>query len=219
MSPPERQKRPEPRPTSVGVESRRLLEEIQARAFATVPDAVVLVEGLSDYFALEAAALRSGRNLENERVAIVPMGGATNLGRFLEHFGPSGWRVRVAGLCDLAEVGFFSRTLARVGMIERAERVSMAAAGFFVCERDLEDELIRALGPRRVEAIVVQEGELASLRRLQQTPFHRGRPVDEQLHRFLGARSGRKYRYAPLLVDALDDGELPPPLQELLASV
>ena len=208
-----------PTSTSPGVESRRLLGEIQARALATVPDAVVLVEGLSDYFAVEAAAKRFGRNLENERVAVVPMGGATNLGRFLGHFGPSGSSVRIAGLCDLAEIGFFSRTLARVGMIERADRASMASAGFFVCERDLEDELIRALGPHRVEAIVRREGELASLRTLQQMPFHRGRTVDEQLHRFLGVRSGRKYRYAPLLVDALDSPELPPPLQDLLAYV
>ena len=115
------------------------------------------------------------------------MAGATNLGRFLAQFGPSGSCVRVAGLCDVAEVGFFSRTLARHGMIERADRAWMAAAGFFVCIRDLEDELIRALRPHGVEAIIGQEGELASLRRLQQMPFHRGKAVDEQLHRFLGA--------------------------------
>ena len=186
---------------------------------ATVPDAVVLVEGLSDCFAVEAAARRCGRNLENERVAVVPMAGATNLGRFLAQFGPSGSCVRVAGLCDVAEVGFFSRTLARHGMIERAHRASMASAGFFFCARDLEDELIRALGPHGVEAIIKQEGGLASLRRLQQMPFHRGKTVDEQLHRFLGVRSGRKYRYAPLLVDALDGAELPPPLHDLLAYV
>src|SRR5690348_13274012 len=103
MSPPERQRSRKARPKLVGVESRRLLAEVQARALAAVPGAVVLVEGLSDCFAVEAAALRSGRNLDNERVAVVPMGGATNLGRFLEQFGPSGRRVRVTGLCDLAE--------------------------------------------------------------------------------------------------------------------
>jgi hypothetical protein len=147
------------------------------------------------------------------------MGGATNLVRFLDHFGPSGVNVRVAGLCDLAEAAFFGRTLARRGITERADQASMASAGFFVCVRDLEDELIRAVGPHGVEAIVMQEGELGSLRRLQQMPFHRGRAVDEQLHRFMGVRSGRKYRYAPLLVDALDRAELPRPLHSLLAYV
>jgi hypothetical protein len=217
--PAERQERQRPRPKLVGVESRRPLEERQARAFATVADTVVLVEGLSDSFAVEAAAQRTGRNLQGERVTVVPMGGATNLGRFLEHFGPPGLSVRLAGLCDLAEVGFVSRMLVRVGMIERADRVSMASAGFFVCVRDLEDELIRALGPRSVEAIIREQGELESLRRLQQMPFHRGSRVDEQLHRFMGVRSGRKYRYAPLLVDSLDSVELPPPLHDLLAYV
>jgi hypothetical protein len=186
---------------------------------AAVPDAVVLVEGLSDRLAVEAAAKRSGRNLENERVLVVPMGGATNLGRFLAHYGPSGLTVRLAGLCDLAEADFFGRALERIGMTERADRAAMASAGFFVCERDLEDELIRALGPRRVEAIIEQEGELESLRKLQQMPFHRGRTIDEQLHRFIGVRSGRKYRYAPLLVDALDGVEMPRPLHELLSYV
>lgn len=213
----ERQEQSEARPKSVGVESQRLLREAQARALATVPDAVVLVEGLSDCFAVEAAARQSGRNLERERVAVVPMGGATNLGRFLEHFGPPGLHVRVAGLCDVAEAAFFNRALARAGMTERAD--SMAPGGFFVCVRDLEDELIRALGPRRVEAIIMQEGELTSLRTLQQMPFHRGGTIADQLHRFMGVRSGRKYRYAPLLVEALDSAELPRPLHDLLAYV
>ena len=186
---------------------------------ASLPDAVVLVEGLSDCFAVQAAAKQAGRNLENERASVVPMGGATNLGRFLAHFGASGLSVRLAGLCDLAEAAFFGRTLARVGVTERADRAAMAAIGFFVCERDLEDELVRALGPRRVEAIVKQEGELGSLRKLQQMPFHRSRTIDDQLHRFMGARSGRKYRYAPLLVDALDGIDLPRPLDDLLSYV
>ena len=167
----------------------------------------------------QAVAKRSGRKLENERVVVIPMGGATNLGRFLAHFAASGLSVRLAGLCDLAEADFFSRTLERVGVTERANRAAMASAGFFVCERDLEDELIRVLGPRRVEAIIKQDGELGSLRKLQQMPFHRGRTIDEQLHRFMGVRSGRKYRYAPLLVDALDGVDVPRPLRELLSYV
>ena len=203
----------------VGVASRRLLAEIQARALTADPDAVVLVEGLSDCFAVEAAAKRSGRALGDERVVVVPMGGATNLGRYLADFGPSGRGVRVAGLCDLAEAELFGRTLVRAGMAERPHRTAMASAGFFLCERDLEDELIRALGPHRVEEFIEQEGDLASLRKLQQMPFHRERPIDDQLHRFMGARAGRKYRYAPLLVDALDGVDVPAPIRALLSHV
>ena len=169
--------------------------------------------------AVDAAAARYGRNLRDEGVAVVPMGGATNLGRLVAHFGPSGANVRLAGLCDLGEEEFFGRVLERAGLTRRADRAAMASIGFFVCERDLEDELIRALGAARVEAIIEREGELGSLRKLQQMPFHREHTIDEQIHRFMGVRSGRKYRYAPLLVDALDVVDLPQPLHDVLSYV
>ena len=53
-----------------------LLPTMRARA-------VVLVEGVSDQRALEALAERRGRDLEAEQVAIVPIGGAQAIGRFL----------------------------------------------------------------------------------------------------------------------------------------
>ena len=169
--------------------------------------AVVLVEGLSDRFAVEAAARRLDRDLDQEGVAVVAMGGVTNLGHFLTRFGPCASRMRITGLCDLAEAAAVHRAL---------DRASVPRDGFFVCERDLEDELIRALGAERVEAVIEEQGELASLRRLQQMPFHRGRPLTEQLHRFMGVRSGRKHRYAPLLVEALEPDDIPRPLRDLL---
>lgn len=63
---------------------------------------VVLVEGTSDQLALEALAERRGRDRAAEGVAVVPMGGATNIRRFLDRFGPHGLDVRLAGLCDPA---------------------------------------------------------------------------------------------------------------------
>ena len=201
-----------------GVHSRRLLADLQARAMAAAPSAVVLVEGISDWFAVDAAAALGGRDLGNEGVVVVPMGGATNLGHFVAHFGPAGADARLAGLCDLGEEELFGRTLERAGVAEGADRAAMAVAGFFVCERDLEDELIRGLGAAGVEEVIEREGELESLRRLQQMPFHRGRNVEDQLHRFMGARSGRKYRYAPLLVRALG-ADMPAPLRDVLACV
>jgi hypothetical protein len=88
-----------------------------------------------------------------------------------------------------------------------------------VCDRDLEDELIRALGGAAVEAIIDQAGDLASLRRLQQMPAHRDRPHDHQLHRFMGVRSARKYRYARPLAEALPTDDIPRPLRDLLHSL
>jgi hypothetical protein len=63
--------------------------------------AVVLVEGISDQIALETAAVGRGRDLEAERVVIVPIGGAHAIGRFLTALGPLGTWVRLVGLCDL----------------------------------------------------------------------------------------------------------------------
>ncbi|WP_242624151.1 TOPRIM nucleotidyl transferase/hydrolase domain-containing protein [Micromonospora kangleipakensis] len=65
---------------------------------------VVLVEGTSDRHALEAVARRGGRSLAG--VAIVPMGGITNIGHFLDLFGPRGLGRDLAGLYDVAEEGF-----------------------------------------------------------------------------------------------------------------
>src|SRR5436305_12888658 len=72
---------------------------------------VILVEGVSDQLALETLAQRRGRNLKAEDVAVVPIGGATNIGRALTVYGPAGARLRRAGLCDPGEEDDFRRPL------------------------------------------------------------------------------------------------------------
>jgi hypothetical protein len=67
-----------------------------------------------------------------------------------------------------------------------------------------------------VLAVVAAQGDLAPFRGLQQQPAQRDRPTEDQLHRFFGSGSGRKIRYAALLVDALADDEVPAPLQRVL---
>jgi len=181
--------------------------------------AVVLVEGVSDQFALEALAERRGRDLDAEGVSVVPMGGATTIGRFLDLFGPQGLDVRLAGLCDAGEERAFRRGLRRAGLGSGLTRAEMEALGFYVCEADLEDELIRALGATRVEQVVDAQGELGSFRTLQKQPAQQGRSIEQQLRRFMGSRGGRKIRYARLLVDALDLDRVPRPLDRVLAHV
>jgi hypothetical protein len=95
----------------------------------------------------------------------------------------------------------------------------MEALGFYVCEADLEDELIRALGAPAVEAVVETAGDLGPFRTLQKQPEWRGRPAEEQLHRFMGSGGSRKIRYARLLVEALDLDRVPHPLDGVLAHV
>jgi hypothetical protein len=183
------------------------------------PRSVVLVEGVSDQLALETLAERRGRNLEAEGVSVVPMGGATTIGRFLDLFGPHGSDVGLAGLCDVAEEGGFRRALGRAGLGSGLGRAEMEALGFYVCVADLEDELIRVLGATRVEEVVDAQGELGSFRTLQKQPAQQGRSIEQQLRRFMGTRGGRKIRYARLLVNALDLDRVPRPLDRVLAHV
>ncbi len=187
-------------------------------AFAPGARAVVLVEGASDRVALQALAERRGRSLEAEGVSVVAMGGATNVGRFLEVFGPQGLDLRLAGFCDAAEEGWFRRGLQRAGLGAVLSRSDMEALGFYVCVADLEDELIRCLGAAEVERIIEAQGELGSFRTLQQQPAQQGRSTEQLLHRFMGTRSGRKSHYARLLVGALDH-TVPRALDGVLAHV
>ena len=168
--------------------------------------AVVLVEGMSDQAAVETLAERSRRDLRGEGVFVVPMGGATNIGHFVDLFGPGGFGVRLAGLCDQGEERDFRRGLDRVGP-------------YFVCVADLEDEMIRALGTRRVEELIEAEGEGGPFLTFTRQPAHRGAVRDQQLRRFMGTRSGRKIRYGRILAAALDLTRVPGPLAGLLSAV
>jgi hypothetical protein len=180
---------------------------------------VVLVEGMSDYAALTALAGRTRRELHKEGVFVVPMNGATNIGHFLDVLGPAGLGVRLAGLCDVAEEPGLRRGLGHAGLGPVPDRGSLERAGFFVCVTDLEDELIRALGVAATERVIEAQDELASLRILQNQPAQRNRTPDQQLHRFMGSRGGRKIHYARVLAETLDLRRVPEPLDRLLAFV
>lgn len=180
---------------------------------------VILVEGVSDRAAVEALAARSGRDLEAERIAVIPIGGAQAIGRFVDHYGPQGLDLRLAGLCDAAEERDFQRALERAGFGERLTREDMEGLGFFVCDADLEEELIRALGAPAVEEVLAANGDLNPFRTFQKQPAWRGRPAERQLRRFMGSADKRKTRYARLLVEALPLERVPRPLAQLLLSV
>jgi hypothetical protein len=195
--------------------------EATSRALARLRNAraMVLVEGLSDQIALETLAARRGRDLDREGVLVVPIGGAQAIGRFLTRFGPKGSNVRLAGLCDVGEEEVFRRSLERAGFGSDLTRSEMGELGFQVCVEDLEDELIRALGPASVEAALASQGDLGAFRTFQKQPPWRGRRIEAQLRRFMGSADRRKLRYARLLVDALDPAQVPRPLDGVLAHV
>lgn len=186
-----------------GGPASELAEQVGVRA-------AVLLEGPSDREAVEALAARRGRDLAAEGVCVVSMGGAMSIARYAELLGPPGLDLRLAGLCDVGEQGFYDRGLERAGAPRR---------DFFVCMADLEDELIRALGTARVEEIVRADGDLRAWQTFLRQPAQHGRPRQQQLRRFLGTKKGRKIRYGRLLVEALDLELTPGPLDDLLASL
>jgi hypothetical protein len=178
-------------------------------------DSVILVEGVSDEAAIVALA-GIAADLELARLCNIPMGGATNIAKYLDALTGPGLDLRVAGLCDSGEERYFRRALTRVGFGAIEDREALAAAGFFVCVEDLEDELIRALGVEAVQEVLDEQGDSGLFHTFQNQPAQRGRPLDRQLRRFLGTTSGRKERYATLLAGALDPATVPLPLGELL---
>jgi hypothetical protein len=193
--------------------------EATARALvkAAAARALVLVEGISDQIAVETLASRRGRDLGAEGAVVLPVGGAHAITRYLTQFGPAGAGLTLTGLCDLGEENVVRRGLARAGIGSPQTRADMERLGFYVCVEDLEDELIRATGPARVEALLDSQGDLGSFRSLQRQPEWRGQLVEPQLRRFLGSGARRKLRYARLLAHAVDLERLPHPLDALLA--
>ncbi|MEV5769787.1 TOPRIM nucleotidyl transferase/hydrolase domain-containing protein [Streptomyces antimycoticus] len=202
--------------------------------------AAVLLEGPSDVAAVGALAASRGRNLAAEGVCVLSMGGAMSVGRFARLLGPSGLGLRLTGLCDEAERGYYARGLERAHAAQFSAAQPSAARSnaaqsnaaqvhtaqpdpaqqrIFVCAVDLEDELIRALGVTRVEELVRAEGDLRALQTFLRQPAQRGRSSQQQLRRFLGTKKGRKIHYARVLAEALDPARMPAPLDGLLTSL
>jgi hypothetical protein len=117
-----------------------------ARAAAAVVAglrAAILVEGRSDQAAVRALAARRGRNLDADAVAIVALGGITDLGHYVDVLGPRGAGMHIAGLYDEPETAVVRRGLMASGISAGEEST---VHGFHVCRSDLEVELLRALG-------------------------------------------------------------------------
>jgi hypothetical protein len=178
---------------------------------------IVLVEGESDRLAVEALAARLGVELESRRIRLVSMDGITNLRHHLAALTADASGRRVLGLFDRAEIEEVRRFVDGAGPGWSA--ADLETLGFFACDPDLEGELIRALGGERVVTLLAEHGELARFRTFQRQPAQRTRPLEAQLRRFMGTHSGRKARFAPILVRSLDASRIPAGLGALVAAI
>ncbi|MDP5225978.1 MULTISPECIES: hypothetical protein [Arthrobacter] len=177
-------------------------------------EVVVFLEGVSDVAAVTVLAERAGVDLA--RVELVSLDGVTNMRKALTECVLERPDAGTFGLCDGGEVRFVMKALHAVGH-PVADVGELPEFGFFVCRADLEDELIRALGPDRVLGVIDRLGLRVKLDTLQQQPAWSSRPLAEQLHRFCGVASGRKELLARELARELAEDEVPEPLRMLVA--
>ena len=177
---------------------------------------VVLVEGESDRYAVEALATRLDVDLLAAGATVVSMGGVTNLHHHLAVLSSDPVRRRVVGLFDVGEIAYVRGAVEGAGL--GTADADLESLGFFACVPDLEGELISALGSARVEELLDEYGELARFRGFQQQPAQRAKTIDAQLRRFMGTHAGRKARFAPILVQALEEPRIPAALSSLLAA-
>ncbi|MEO5981273.1 MAG: ATP-dependent endonuclease [Pedococcus sp.] len=202
---------------------------------------VVLLEGRSDVAAVRALLQDRPPSVPVGQLDLVDMGGVTNIRRHLAHLvngsaaapasapapapapapadngSPQGVK-RVLGVCDAGEASFFARALRSIGH-PVASVQDMAALGFHVCDQDLEDELIRALGADRVIDVLADLELLDQFATFRRQPTWTGRPVTDQLRRFAGTTSGRKVLVAQALATAMAPHQAPPPLAALMAHI
>ena len=162
---------------------------------------------------------RCDRDLRTEGVVVLPMHGATNIGHFLRRYGPPGLNVRVAGLCDWAEMRFFHKALESAGMGRSSTVGDLENQHFFVCDADLEDESDSGARCREGRGDPCRAGVISRRSAFFNSSPRNGKSDHARLRRFMGTRGGRKIHYAPLLVAALDLAALPRPLAGLVAAI
>ena len=177
---------------------------------------IVLVEGVTDELAVNLAARRLGRDLNAQDVSIVPINGAHAISRSLRQLAVDEPGVRLAGLYDEGEEEVIRVALEKAGFGRNLDRGSLEAIGFFACSADLEDELIRAAGQKRLLRLIALAGDAQPWRRFRSQQAWRSRPVDQQFRRFVRSVSERNARYISAIVETIDPAELPRPLRLLL---
>lgn len=174
---------------------------------------VVLLEGVSDVAAVQA--LMDAQGIGAAPVHLASLDGATNWNRALKELRLLRGDVDVLGLVDQNEAHAAVRALTQDGLPVQ-DASDLPVYGVFVCEADLEDELIRALGAERARDALADAGLGGKFEAFQSQGEWGERTLADQLHRFCGVASGRKALAAGVLAGALAADEVPEPLAVLL---
>jgi predicted ATPase len=176
---------------------------------------VVFVEGITDYQAVRAVAAKLGRNLDAEGVAVVALDGAASLATFLQIMGPYGLDLPVCGICDVDYEADWCSDLTAVGLTV-ASRQDLNALGFYVSDRDLEDELLTAIGTTAAQMVFANEGATARFQSYAQQPANQGKTLHDQIRGFV---QSKKVYWTPRLAAAVTPAAVPSSIQDLLNHV
>lgn len=174
---------------------------------------IMFVEGPSDRLAILSLAKKNNLSLDSLGVSVIALNGAGILAWFLKLFGPAGFQLPVCGICDLDHASQWSKVLENSGLGKNLSRSDMEKIGFFVCDRDMEDELVRALGDAVVLQAIDENGDIKDWNLFCQQSNNKVLAQPAQIRAFLAAK--RKVLYAPILVSKLST-TVPRPLKEVL---
>ena len=112
---------------------------------------VVLVEGASDRIVLQRVAELTECDLDRLGVSVIELAGAGDVGYVLSLFGQNGFQVGLSFLIDQDAV---TATAEKLGVAE----ADLEAHDVYVCQRDLEDEYVRAIGPPELWEAITRSG-------------------------------------------------------------
>lgn len=118
---------------------------------------VILVEGVADRVVVEAVAAANGLNLDRLGIVVATVNGAGGFKMALHLFGSSGFDIPLAGLVDLKEAGDVAKYLG----IDLAD---VPAAGFAICNPDLEVECVGSIGAEAHARLLCASGSFTEMK-------------------------------------------------------
>jgi ABC-type lipoprotein export system ATPase subunit len=192
---------------------RRFATPLTAEAFFA--RRVIFVEGITDYQAVRVVATTLGYDLDAMGVAVVALDGAASLTTFLQIMGPQGLDLSIGGICDADYENEWCEYLTAAGL-PAGTRQDLNRLGFFVSDRDLEDELVTALGTTAAQMVFANDDASARFQRYANQPAHRDKTLHEQIR---GFAQTRKAYWTPRLAAAVTAANVPSSVKEALDRV
>lgn len=176
---------------------------------------LIVVEGFSDLLAIRTLASKLGLSLDASGVSVLSLDGAGTFKYYLQLFGPQGLDVQLRGLCDQDAESDWIVKLDAAG-ISVGNRSDLEAQGFYVCDPDLEAELLSALGTSTTQQIIIANEAEGSYSSFANQQVNQGKSEAEIQLAFFRRE---KVRWAPLFSAEIDGASVPSPIAELLGEL